>query len=82
MTHYYCFSVEPTLNHPLVGKIRGGWAHVWVRNASDDAEQTARIEVEKMQFVVHKTIHAREMTPEAFSLLPKDLFDVFADLVS
>jgi hypothetical protein len=77
MAHYFCFSVEPTLNHPLAGKIHGGWAHVFVRNETEDSEQRARIEVEKMDFLIHKRIHARLVTPERLSLLPKDIQSAF-----
>ena len=37
-------------------KIRGGWAHVFVRNESPDSERQARNEVEKMNFLIHKKI--------------------------
>jgi hypothetical protein len=61
----------------MAGKIRGGWAHVFVRDETEDSEQWARAEVEKMNFLIHKKVDTRPFTPKALARLPKDIQSAF-----
>ena len=70
--HYFCFAVQPLPTHPKFGEMKAGYAHVMIREETEDSESRARRAVEASGMRIRELQDARLIPVERYEKIPPD----------
>jgi len=70
--HYFCFAVQPLPTHPKFGEMKAGYAHVMIREETEDSESRARRAVVASGMRIRELQDARLIPVERYEKIPPD----------